>query len=425
MALHTLSARSVQAAQVGIHQDGGGLSLVVTETGANWIFRFTAPDGRRREMGLGPALRSTLAAAGETITLARRAAGAARELLIANIDPIEKRKADRGAAQAATSLRKAAKKAEATTLSRVARRYHEEVIEPQRSEKHSAQWIASLERSVPATIWNAPIDRIEPPELLKAIAELQARVPVTSARVRQRLEVVFDDAIFHKLCTINPARVIRRKLAERPKGKTKGNFRALPYTEVPAFVRELRAQPGTAVLMLELALLTAARTGEVIQATWDEFDTRTGIWRIPGKRMKGGEEHIVHLTSRALEIVEAMKEHQGKPWVFPSPRDATKPHSNMSMLALLRRMGLATHTTVHGLCRSSFSTWANETGAARPDVIEACLAHKEEDKVRRAYNRASFTAERARLLRDWAAFCGGEPKHAAVPDSAEQIRLAA
>ena len=210
MALHTLSARSVQVAKIGTHPDGGGLSLIVTEAGANWVYRFTAPDGRRREMGLGPALRSTLAAAGETVALARRGAAAARELLAAGTDPIEKRKADRDAAQAATEARKADDKTERTTLARVARQYHAEVVEPQRTVKHAAQWIASLELNVPTSIWHAPINAIEPAALLTALADLRKRVPETCDRVRQRLETVFDHAEFFKLCTGNPARVIRR-----------------------------------------------------------------------------------------------------------------------------------------------------------------------------------------------------------------------
>ena len=411
MALHTLSARSVQTVGIGAHADGGGLFLLVTATGANWGLRYTAPDGRRRGMGLGAALRSTLPASGESAVLARRRAAAARDLLASGIDPIDKRKADRDAAQARTVALKATVKAEATTLARVARKYHEDVIEPQRTTKHSAQWIASLESGVPAELWHAPIDRIEPADLLKALASLQMRVPETASRVRQRLETVFDDAIFHKLCAGNPARVIRKKLAERPKGKMKGNFSALPFADVPAFVKSLRLQPGTAARALEFALLSTARTGEVLGATWAEIDAPAGVWRVPGHRMKGDknkarEDHTVFMPQRAAEIIDAQREQQGA-FVFPSPVDRDKPLSNMAMLTLLRRMGLQAETTVHGVCRQSFSTWANETGAARPDVIEACLAHQEGDRVRRAYNKASFNAERKALLRAWADFCDG------------------
>jgi integrase len=423
MALHLLTARQVQTVAVGDHADGAGLFLRVTDRGASWVFRFTAPDGRRREMGLGSAMRDTLAAAGQSAATARKAAERARGQLADKVDPIEQRKSDRDSAQKQANDAKAVVKAERTTLARVARQYHEKVIEPQRSDKHSAQWIASLEQGVPATIWHKPIDQVQAPELLDALAVLQLRVPETAARVRQRLEVVFDDAIFHSLCVNNPARTVKRKLAERPKGCVKGNFAALPYEEVPAFTKALRLQAGTAARCLEFALLCAARTGEVLGATWDEVDTAAGVWRIPGERMKGGEAHTVFLPPRAIEIAEAMRELGGDPFVFPSATDRKKPLSNMAMLTLLRRMGVADSTTVHGLCRSSFSTWANDTAAARPDVVEAALAHREADKVRAAYNRASFNAERRALLLAWARYCAGEQSKAVEQPAATVHQL--
>lgn len=145
MALHVASARQVQTAPLGTHADSGRLFLTVRDTGASWVLRFTVPDGRHREMGLGPAGRSTLVAAGETVTLAR-----------------------------------------------VARAYHEEIVEPQRTSRHAAQWISSLEQNVPATIWHAPIDTVEPVALLEVLAPLRKRVPETCDRVRQRLEVIFS-----------------------------------------------------------------------------------------------------------------------------------------------------------------------------------------------------------------------------------------
>ena len=376
-------------------------------------------------MGIGPAHRDTLAAAGASLALARKAVDAARDLAVQGIDPIDRRRADRDAAQAAVVAAKAATTAEKTTLARVARKYHEEVIEPQRTKKHGAQWISSLENNVPAAIWHAPIDRIDPPELLKALAELQLRIPETCRRVRQRLEVVFDDAQFHKLCSANPARVVKRKLAERPLGREKGCLKALAYAEVPTFVKALRQQSGTAARALEFSMLTAARTGEVLHCTWSEIDTQTAVWAVPSHRMKAKEAHTVYLSQRALAIVESMRESQGEPWIFPSPTDREKPLSDMSMLMLLKRMGLNTETTVHGLCRATFSTWANETGAARPDVIEACLAHKETDRVRASYNRASFAAERKALLRAWGDFCEGLANPVVARPAASVHQLAA
>lgn len=163
MALHLLSARQVQTATAGDHPDGGGLFLRSTAKGSSWVLRYTAPDGRRREMGLGTAERSTLASSGAAIAQARKDAERQRAFLADGIDPISKRAGDRDSAKAATAAAKAAVKGERTTLARAARNYHEQVIEPRRTAKHSAQWIASLELNVPPALWHAPIDRIEPP----------------------------------------------------------------------------------------------------------------------------------------------------------------------------------------------------------------------------------------------------------------------
>jgi integrase len=244
-------------------------------------------------MGFGRAIRDTLAAAGQSAANARNMAERARALIAKGIDPIEQRDADREAARTKAEGAKAEVKADRTTLARVARAYHEKSVEPRRTTKHAAQWIASLEQGVPPAIWHKPIADVTPHELLDALGKLQARVPETASRVRQRLEVVFDDAIFHRHCTENPARIIKRKLAELPKGRTKGQFAALPYIEGPAFTEKLRTQPGIAARALEFALLRAARTGEVIGATWGELDLHAGVWRVRGERMKGSEDHTV------------------------------------------------------------------------------------------------------------------------------------
>jgi integrase len=131
--------------------------------------------------------------------------------------------------------------------------------------------------------------------------------------------------------------------------------------------------------------------------------------------MKGGEDHVVYLSPRAREILEGQRV-LGEPFVFPAPALDGQPLSNMAMLMLLRRLGVASATTVHGLCRSTFSTWANETAAARPDVIEACLAHREADRIRAAYNRARFADERRKLLDAWAAYLEGRQAVSNVVD---------
>ena len=413
--LHRLTVRELQTADDGEHADGGNLLLRVSGGAATWVFRYTAPNGKRREMGLGAAYRNNPAVAGNSLTAAREQAHNARTLLAQGIDPIDARGAQRRAAREVETAKKAEAKREQLTLARAARAYHERVIEPSRTTKHAAQWIASLENHVPDRLWHKPIGEITSPELLDFVAELQAKIPETASRIRQRLEVIFDDTEFRGLSTGNPARAIRRKLREVHRGRERGQFAALPFAQAPTFMESLRRAEGVAARCLEFAILTAARTGEAIGATWDEFDLSGALWTIPGSRMKGGEKHVVFLSPRAVEIVTAMKEYQ-QPYVFPSPALNDRPLSNMAMLMQLRRMKIADRTTVHGLCRSTFSTWAYENAVARPDVIEACLAHREQDRVKAAYNRAEFTTDRKALLRAWADYLEGKERRSKVVD---------
>jgi integrase len=407
--LHLLTVREVQTAGEGDHADGGGLLLRVRAASSSWVYRYTATSGRRREMGLGAAHRSNAALTGESLTTARAIAAEKRAMLARGVDPIDTRDETKHAARAAEAAVKAEKARERTTLCRWARSYHERVIEPSRTNKHAAQWIASLENHVPPAIWHAPIASIEAPALLAALSGVRSlddpdqRVPETLQRVRQRLDAIFEDAIFHKQCTSNAAAAIRRKMREAQARRERGEFKALPYVEAPAFFQQLRGAEGIAARCLEFAVLTAARTNEAIGAEWNELDLEAGTWTVPPARMKGGELHTVCLTPRAIEIVRGQIGLHER-FVFPSPSLNGKALSNMAMLTLLDRMQMRERTTVHGLCRATFSTWANETATARPDVIEACLAHREGDKVRASYNRAKFAEERRALLVAWSGY---------------------
>jgi len=418
--LHQLTVREVLAAADGDHTDGGGLLLRVRAGSSSWVYRFTAASGRRREMGLGPARRGSTAQAGESITLARKLAHEARDTLARGADPIDEREQRRRTAREAEKAQKATKKREQLTLARVARAYHERVIEPSRTVKHAAQWIASLEHHVPTELWHAPIDSITAPALLAALSGVRAladstqKVPETLQRVRQRLDAVFEDAIFHGHAKTNPAAAIRRKMQEAQGRRERGEFSALPYREAAAFMAQLRAQEGLAARALELAMLTAARTSEVLLAEWHEFELDAALWVVPAERMKGGESHTVYLSEPAIAALQRQVGLHGK-FVFPSPIVEGQPLSNMAMLTLLDRMEMRDRTTVHGLCRATFSTWANETGAARPDVIEACLAHREADRIKAAYNRAQFMAERRALLEAWAEYLAKPPAANVVP----------
>jgi Arm DNA-binding domain len=146
VAKHLLSARRVQTSGIGVHCDGAGLRLRVKATGASWLLRYSAPSGKQRELGLGAAHRTSTAAAGKSLSDARDAADSARKLMRSGLDPIDEKRGKREKAREAVAKSKAEARRERTTLARVARAYHERVIEPRRTELHAREWISSLER---------------------------------------------------------------------------------------------------------------------------------------------------------------------------------------------------------------------------------------------------------------------------------------
>lgn len=416
MAEKLLTVRQVQHAGDGDHADGGGLFLRVRAGSGAWVFRFTSPtrltkSGKpaRREMGLGIARRGNSAEIGACLKLVRKQVNSARAGLQQGLDPIDERDRQREASKAAAAASVVQKERKHLTLARAARDYHERVIEPRMTAIHARHWISSLENHVPPEIWHKPIAEIDAPELLTALSKVRhleakdARIPETLRRIRQRLDAVWEDAVFHSKCSSNPAAAIRRKMRETLPRDKPGEMRALDYREAPAFMTKLQTAPGTAARCLEFAVLTAARTAEALTAEWSEFNLDEGVWTIPAAKMKAGEKHVVYLSKRAREII-AGQVGLDPVYLFPSTRRPRLPMSNMAMLVTLGRLCMRGATTVHGLCRATFSTWANEKDVAKPDVIEACLAHQEEDRVRRAYNRAEFNEQRRRLMDEWASY---------------------
>lgn len=416
--IHRLTPIEVRAAKDDC-TDGGGLLLRVKADGsAAWVLRFTSPTGKRREMGLGVCHRQSQALAGESLTQARKLAADARALLASGVDPLDDREAKRAEKRAAEAQAKQQatihREVEHWTLARCARDYHERVIEPKLTPKHAAQWIASLENHIPAALWDAPIATIHAPQLVAALLKIKPhkrarrfggdKLGETRSRILQRLAAVWDDAIFHNRAAANAAgSATRRKVAEAAPKRRRGAHAALPYAEAPAALRAIHGADGTAARALEFAVLCAARTAEVLGARWDEIDFEAGVWRVPAGRMKARRAHDVPLSTQALAVLDRVRGLDDT-FVFPTPMKEGAPLSNMAMLTALSRLGLRSRTTAHGLARATFSTWANERGIARPDVIEACLAHAQGDKTRAAYNRASFDDERRALLQAWGEF---------------------
>ena len=179
------------------------------------------------------------------------------------------------------------------------------------------------------------------------------------------------------------------------------------YAEVPTFMADLQARQATAALALEFAVLTAARSGEVLGARWEEFDLDRAVWTVPATRMKAGREHRVPLSKRALKIVKAMHETVATISSFPA-RKPGKPLSVMALEMVLRRMKID-GVTVHGF-RSAFRDWAAECTNFSNEVCEAALAHVIENKAEAAYRRGDLFDKRRKLMEAWAVYCARQRK---------------
>jgi integrase len=234
--------------------------------------------------------------------------------------------------------------------------------------------------------------------------------PETASRVRGRIESVVDWAT---ACEYrqgeNPARWrghLENLLPKKTKVKRVEHHAALPYAELPAFMVALRQQDGIGAKALEFAILTAARTGEVIGARWAEIDLEARLWVIPPERMKAGREHRVPLSEPAAAILQYMQKIcQGGDYVFTGGK-AGRPLSNMAMLKLLKRMG-RDDLTAHGF-RSTFSDWCAERTSFASEVREMALAHVVGDRVEAAYRRGDLFAKRCELMAAWGRFAEGE-----------------
>jgi integrase len=388
--INRLTARFVDTvARPGFYPDGGGLWLQVTSpTAKSWIFRYTR-HGRTRDMGLGSKITVGLAEA-------RGKALACRRQLLDNIDPIEAKRAERMQAKLAS--------ASAVTFKQATAGYIAAHRTGWRNGKHAAQWEATLATYAEPILGGLPVQAIDTGLVMEVLTPIWSTKPETGGRVRGRIEAVLDWAKARGYRNgDNPSRWrghIDQLLPARSKVQAVEHHAALPYTELPAFMVDLRAQAGTAARCLEFVILTWARTGEAIGAQWTEFDLKEKTWIVPGCRMKAGRDHAVPLSDRVIEIL-ADSPRTGA-FVFEGAR-AGKPLSNTSMLMLMRRMGRGDLTT-HGF-RSTAKDWASET-TSHPDIVsEMALAHTVPDKVQQAYRRGVLLGKRRRLMRDWARYC--------------------
>ena len=385
-----LTVRAVETKKKpGYYSDGGNLYLRVSQNlTKTWAFYYKK-DGKRTEMGLG-------SVSNVTLEQARENADILRKQLANGIAPLIERQRQNNE-----------RKAQATkfmTFRQCADGYINAHKAGWKNSKHIQQWQNTLLQYAFPVFGDLDVKSIDTALITKCLEPIWLIKNETAGRVRGRIESVLDWATARKYREgENPARWrghLDKLLAKPSKIQKTEHHSALPYTEINSFIDLLRLQDGIAAKCLEYTILTAARTGESIGATWDEIDLDAKTWTIPAVRMKAEREHRVPLSSHALLILNDMAAVRINDYIFPSNK---KGLSNMAMLTLLRRMDSA-HITVHGF-RSTFRDWAAESTAYPGEVVEMALAHAIKNLTEAAYRRGDLLEKRSRLMEEWARYC--------------------
>lgn len=410
-----LSALEVKRlSKPGMYAVGGvpGLHLqVLPGGGRTWLLRVTVGANaggkqRRSEVGLGgyPAV---------TLQQVRDKAREVREKIAQGIDPIAERKAARSALLAS--------RANDMTFGTATQSYIEAKADEWRNPKHRQQWNNTLETYAFPIIGKLQVRDIDTPHILSILEPIWKVKTETASRLRGRIEAVLDWATARKYRDgMNPARWkghLDMMLARPTKVGKNGNHPALPVAMMDKFMKHLRRMEGTGARGLEFTILTAARSGEVRGATWNEIDLKEKVWTIPAERIKAGKEHRVPLTDEAVKLLKALPRFEDSNLVFPAPRGGEL--SDMTLAAVIKRMHEAETkagrkgyldpkqdkiATPHGF-RSTFRDWAAEHTNHPREVAEMALAHTIESKVEAAYRRGDLFQKRRALMEDWAAFC--------------------
>jgi integrase len=389
MSQNRLSVRAVKSKKRrGRYSDGDGLVLQISKWGTkSWIFRYQR-DGRERHMGLGSLNAVPLA-------MAREAARKCRQVLLEGCDPIDRRTAE--------LRQRRLEAARHVTFRECAEAYIAAHQAGWRNVKHRAQWSSTLAAYAYPVIGELPVSAIDTTVVLKCLEPIWKIRPETANRLRGRIESVLSWAAVRRLRSEdNPARWrghLDNLLPAPGKVRSVKHHAAMRYSDVPQFMTELRVLRDTSARALELTILTALRTGEVVNARWSEIDFAAKVWIVPAERTKAGREHRVPLSKRAIEILENLPRGE-----YLLPGRGGQPLSNMAMLKTLERMGHS-DVTVHGF-RSTFRDWAADMTSYPNHVVEMALAHAIGDKVEAAYRRGDLFVKRRRLMDDWAKYCG-------------------
>lgn len=388
-----------------------GLTLMpsMTKGRGKWVLRYVSPvTGSRRNAGLGSYPEIGIAEVG-------RQGVSIRELLAQGKDPLEEKKAS-------------AKAPKTPDFATAATLVHSQLQPGWKNPKHGQQWINTITQYALPKLGTLPLNEIQPSHIAEALRPIWLSKPETASRLKQRLHVVMAWGWAHGHCAANPVDVVEHLLPQQPsKAQRIEHQPAMPWKEVPAFIKaylRLEGQDQTRP-MLELLILTAARSGEIRGMRWEEVDFEKAVWTVPAERMKAKQLHRVALSRQALALIREHRvawerdeevhvrtiaeEEEGKACglVFPSPRDRVM-LSDMVLTAFLRRVKASSDTpgriaTAHGF-RSSFRDWCSEKGYPR-DLAERALAHTVSNKVEAAYHRTDLLDQRRPMMQAWADFC--------------------
>ena len=395
------SPLAVQRLKVpGWHAVGGvsGLYLKVAPTGARtWVLRATVGH-KRRDMGLGGYPSVTLAGA-------REKARQARVLIEQGTDPILAKQQARSALQAEQS--------KARTFDQAVVAFMDAKSDEWRNAKHRQQWVNTLAQYASPIVGKVLVADVTQSHVEQVLRPIWREKTETATRVRQRIEKVLDFARASGWREGDNPASWRGRLSElfpKPsKIKTVTHQRALPPGEMHAFMARLRQAGGLAARALEFAILTAARSGEVRGATWDEIDLAGGFWTVPGERMKAAKPHTVALCPQALALLRALPRIEDSELVFPAPRGGL--FSDMALTAVLRR--LEVDAVPHGM-RATFKTWSTDHTEFPRELVEVALAHAVGNAVEQAYARGNMLERRRALMTAWADYLDTPPSSSKV-----------
>jgi integrase len=382
----------------GKHFDGGGLYLELTKAGGRyWRLKYRH-EGKENRLALGvyPAV---------GLKDAREKAEAARKVIQSGADPAALRDARRAeqAHEAANTLQAVA----AAWLAHQSDRWNPDT---------KARIWQTLKADVFPELGHRPMADIKPVEIMREVQKIESRGAGDQAgRVLQRVKAVYRWAVIHGHLAVNP--MLDLVPGEILKPRDVNHRLALSDRDLPDFLRKLDTYQGdkTTVHALRLLILTATRPGEVRGARWAEFHLEESLWIIPAERMKMNIEHRVPLSRQALAVLEAVRPISGGgELVFPSPSYRSKPLSENTFNSAMARMGYKNIATAHGF-RSLFSTVTNEHDRSLGDVVERALAHKDRNKVRAAYLRSTFLADRVDLMQWWADYLDARQTPNVIP----------